>query len=186
MKIAGTFAVLLLLATSVAAQDFSADSQASSWGLVGEEKGRFDAQVVDILCELTGDCPDNCGDGRRQLGLVRAADEKLIIVNKNGQPLFNGAVPDLLPYCGQTIGVDGLFVGEEGSKLYQVQLVRPEDGEWTKTERWLEVWNEQNPALADQEGQWFRKDPRIEALIEENGYLGLGQEADAKFIEDWF
>ena len=43
---------------------------AESWGLPEEEKTRFEAKVVDALCELTGDCPDRCGGGKRQLGLL--------------------------------------------------------------------------------------------------------------------
>ena len=36
---------------------------AEEWGIEFEEKARFEAKVVDILCELSGDCPDNCGGG---------------------------------------------------------------------------------------------------------------------------
>ena len=43
------------------------------------------ATVVDPLCELTGDCPDNCGDGKRQLALVREVDpEATLFVNEVG------------------------------------------------------------------------------------------------------
>ena len=43
---------------------------AESWGLPDEQTTRFDATVVDLLCELTGDCPADCGGGARQLRLV--------------------------------------------------------------------------------------------------------------------
>ena len=35
-------------------------------------------------------------------------------------------------------------------------------------------------------GPWFRRDPRVTAEIEAEGYLGLGQETDEAFIEEWF
>ncbi|MEL7205406.1 MAG: hypothetical protein AAGL19_14595, partial [Pseudomonadota bacterium] len=55
-------ALLALVATPVAAQDFSANSEARPWNLVAEVPARFEATVVDLLCELAGDCPANCGD----------------------------------------------------------------------------------------------------------------------------
>ncbi|QPH54588.1 hypothetical protein [Pontivivens ytuae] len=182
---------LLLTATAAGAQDFAEGSEANSWGLIGEEKAFFEARVVDLACELTGDCPEDCGAGARQLGLVRAADDQLVMVLKNGQPVFSGAVVDLLPFCGMDVEVDGLLVNEEdwtgiATKFYQVQRIRElPDGEWTRANRFTTAWEEEFPDAAG-EGPWFRRDPRINALIERDGYLGLGQEADAAFIEDWF
>ena len=43
---------------------------AEEWGLPDEKVVRFEAKVVDAMCELTGDCPAQCGGGKRQLGLV--------------------------------------------------------------------------------------------------------------------
>lgn len=60
----------MLVAAPALAEDYSAGSEAKSWNLLGEEKARFTAKVVDLLCELGGDCADNCGEGRRQLGLL--------------------------------------------------------------------------------------------------------------------
>ncbi len=106
-----------LLAAALAAgpafgQDFSAGSRAASWGLLGERPARFEAEVVDVLCRLTGDCAADCGGGARQLGLLRSADGVLVLAMKNSDPVFSGAVADLAPFCGQTIEVDGLLVGE--------------------------------------------------------------------------
>src|SRR3546814_4174772 len=56
------FAVAFLIAANAQA--------ANSWGLPNEEIVRFEAKVVDVLCELSGDCPADGGAGRRQLGLV--------------------------------------------------------------------------------------------------------------------
>lgn len=176
---------------AASARDFSQGSQAKSWGLTGEAKATFSARVVDVLCELAGDCPPDCGAGARQLGLERQADGKLILPMKNGQPLFTGAAQELAPYCGQVIDVDGLMVGgadvyDGAPTFYQVQLLRPPGGDWMKANRWTRVWADANPEAAGKSGPWFRKDPRIESRIEREGYLGLGQEADKQFILDWY
>ena len=59
--------LLFALPQSAVAQDFSAGSEAESWNLYAEQPARFEAKVVDALCELTGDCPADCGAGKRQL-----------------------------------------------------------------------------------------------------------------------
>ena len=173
---------LLLAAGSVQAQE----SQAKSWNLAGEEIVVFKGQVVDILCELSGDCVDNCGNGNRQLGIIKE-DNVLVLVGKNGQANFAGAVQDLLPYCGKNVEVDGLMTGfENGAKFFQVQLIKEEGAaEWQKANLFSAKWKEANPEQAEVKGPWFRKDPRITSRIEANGYLGIGQEADAAFIEEW-
>ena len=99
-------AALTLAAAPLAAQDFSAGSEAQSWNLYAEVPALFDATVVDIMCDLTGDCPADCGGGERQLGLKRSADGAMVLAMKNNQPAFTGAVVDLLPYCGQDVTVD--------------------------------------------------------------------------------
>jgi hypothetical protein len=187
---AALLAALTATAIPAGAQDFSRDSQANSWNLVGEQKARFSGKVVDILCELSGDCPDNCGAGARQLGIVRGADNALIPVLKNGQPLFNGAIPDLLPYCNQAVDVDGLILSDETIKsgpLYQIQLIRREgEAEWAKTNLWTTKWAEDHPEFADKTGEWFRNDPAVQKQIAADGYFGLGKEADEQYIKDNF
>ena len=183
-------AALTATAIPAGAQDFSKDSQANSWNLVGEQKARFSAKVVDILCELSGDCPEDCGAGARQLGIVRSADNALIPVLKNGQPLFNGAIPDLLPYCNQAVDVDGLILSDETIKsgpLYQIQLIRREgETEWAKTDLWTKAWAEDHPEFADKTGEWFRHDPAVQKQIAADGYFGLGKESDEQYIKDNF
>jgi len=188
---------IALLAALLAAPLFfaapaSADEEceANSWGLSGEVKACFSAKVVDLLCEITGDCPDNCGDGTRQLGLLRTDTGKLVYPQKNLQSSFNGAVADLAPHCGNTIDLRGFLVGDEetlkgAAQLYQVQWIRAEGGKWKKANKWTKDWAKKNPD-AKGKGPWFRRDPRIKADIEENGYLGLGPEEDILFIKDWY
>ena len=52
---------LLALAVSVAVIFPLSAEAAKGWGLIDEEAVRFEATVVDIRCELTGDCPAACG-----------------------------------------------------------------------------------------------------------------------------
>ncbi len=74
---------LAATATTAMAADFSKGSNAKEIGLVGEEKAMFSGKVVDILCELSRDCPANCGDGKRQLGVVRKADNVLVLCSSS-------------------------------------------------------------------------------------------------------
>lgn len=177
------------LAGPVFAQDFSEGSEARSWNLYAEQPAKFDARVVDILCELSGDCPDNCGDGARQLGLVRAADDVLVYPNKNSQPLFTGAVQELLPFCGRDVTVDGLLIEDPdlgARNIYLVQTITPaEGGETVTANRWTEVWDANHPD-AGGDGPWFRRDPRVNAQIEEEGWFGLGPDADEAAFDELY
>ncbi len=193
MKIQKTFCLaaalssLALFTGAAMAEDFSKDSKAGTFGLSGEKKATFSGKVVDILCELSGDCPANCADGKRNLGIVREADGKLIMVAKNAQFEFNGAVDDLQPYCNKNVDVDGLMIGNDPgvkAQVYMVQLIRLKgDAEWNKAELWTKAWDKRNPG-AKGEGPWYRRDPRVAKQIKKNGYLGLGHEADKKYQEE--
>ncbi len=181
---------MLALAGPVAAQDFSVGSEAASWGLAGERPARFEAEVVDVLCLLSGDCPTDCAAGARQLGLLRAVDGVLVLPMKNGQPVFSGAVDDLAPFCGQTVEVDGLLVGEAAATpapFYQVQRIRPQGAaDFIPADGFTTAWATRNPEAAAEGGDWFRLDPGVRGRIAAEGYLGLGLETDAAFIADWF
>lgn len=181
-------ALLSLCVTPAFATDFSTGSTAQSWGLPAEQPARFNARVVDVLCTLTGDCPENCGAGKRQLGLLRSADDALVLPTKNGEP-FTGAVVDLLPHCGQMVEVDGLMIEDEAigaHNIYALQKLRPAGAEeWTAATNWIADWAAKYPEAANK-GQWFRNDPRINALIERDGYLGLGEDTDKVFFKELF
>jgi len=183
-------ALAALMALPAAAEgEFSAGSEAKGWkNLQGREPARFEARVVDALCELTGDCPEDCGGGARQMGLVREADGVLVLAAKNNQAQFQGATEDLYPYCGQVVTVDGLLVGNPDVtpvKFYQVQtILRPGKDKAAPAKRWTRIWKRKNKDLAKLKGPWFRHDPAVKAAIEADGWLGLGSEADAKFIEE--
>ncbi len=187
-------AVLATLASPAMAEgEFSEGSNAKSWNLLGEEKAKFEGVAIDALCVLTGDCPSDCGAGKRQMGILRSADGAFLLANKNGQPAFTGATVDLAPYCGETVEIDGLLVGDKDvtpglgtGRLLQVQTVqRIDEEEVHKTNVWTKDWAERNPDVGGK-GPWFRRDPKVAAEIEANGRLGLGAEADQKFIEENF
>lgn len=182
-------AVLTVLAGPVQAQDFSQGSEAATWGLAGEAPARFEAQVVDLLCTVTGDCPADCGAGHRQLGLLRTADQTLIFPLKNGEPVFTGAAVELAPYCGAAVEVDGLLISNPdtgAANIYMVQKIRRHgETDWTAATRWTEAWAAANHD-AGGDDPWFRRDPRVNAAIAKDGYLGLGQDVDKTFIADWF
>ncbi len=177
--------IAALVASPAVAQDFSEGSEARSWNLYAEQPARFEARVIDILCEVTGNCAENCGNGTRQIGLVRAVDNVLVYPNKNSQTSFNGATADLLPFCGKDVEVDGLLIEDPdlgATNVYLVQKIRVVgDEEWQKTNKWTKDWAAKHPE-AKGKGPWFRRDPRVLAEIAEEGYFGLGldREDEAK------
>lgn len=183
------FASIIALGASTAQAEeegaFSAGSTAKTFGFQEEEKALFTGKVVDVMCELSGNCADNCGSGNRLLGIVRDVDNKLILPLKNGQFSFNGPVEDLLPYCDKKVDVDGIMVGDAevyGSKFYMVQKIRDAGApEFKKANLWTKAWAKRNEEAAKKKGPWFRKDPRVVKQIEATGYFGLGQEADEKY-----
>ncbi|MEM1131002.1 MAG: hypothetical protein AAGB15_09545 [Pseudomonadota bacterium] len=183
----------LMSVPAMAEGEFSEGSQAKGWkGLQGREPAVFKAKVVDALCELTGDCAANCGDGRRPMALLREADGKMIFAGKNAQATFNGPTYDLVKYCGKTVTVDGLLVGDPeltDTKYYMVQLITPEGAEKaTKARGWTKAWLKRNPdlkgALKEAKNRWFRIDPDVNAEIEREGYLGVSLEADKAYIAE--
>ena len=176
LRLAST--ALALCAVQPAAQ------AAQGWGLPSEEEVRFDATVVDVLCELTGDCPDNCGDGTRQLGLLDAAGVLHLAV-KNFTP-FSGASWELQQFCGKKVTADGLFTTNKGYRIFAVQFLREaSDGQWQRANRFTGQWAEKNGVAPDskQAKQWFRNDPEVKRLIEKDGVFGLGSAADKAYFE---
>ena len=187
-----TFGTILLgtalaLTSPANAAEFSKGSKAKEWNLYGEEKALFSGKVVDVLCELSGDCPANCGDGKRNLGIVRSSDNQLVYVLKNRQAAFNGATEDLLPYCNKTVDVDGVLIGDDEvvkTKFYMLQLIRVSgEPEWNKTTLWTKRWKEKNPD-AKGKGPWFRRDPRVNKQLAKDGHFGLGLEFDQKYLKE--
>lgn len=166
-----TFAVLIGLVASLAGADLA--RAATGWGLPDEEAQRFDAKVVDVACVLTGDCPDDCGGGKRVMGLLRDSGE-LVLAIKNAGP-FTGTAHDLVPFCNQLVTVDGLFTINYGVKTFALQFVKPADGDWRGANGFIKDWAAAHGVEAKDKmaKQWFRNDEQVQAIIEEQGKLGL-------------
>ncbi len=141
---------------------------AEEWGIDHEKVAQFTARVVDVACALKGDCPANCGDGRRQLGFL--SDDGKLRVAAKGSTDFAGAVHDLLPYCGKTIEVDGLLIENPAITIYMAQRIREgADKPWIATTRFAADWE----ARHGKTEQWFRDDPLVKEVIAEDGVLGI-------------
>ena len=157
---------------------------AESWGLPGEEKARFEATVVDLLCELTGDCPADCGAGTRQLGLLR--DDGTLVLPLKNQVIFAGVAAELIGFCAQRVVADGLFATNRGHRVFALQFVKAApDGKWRRANRFLPKWAAENGVglKSATAKRWFENDRRVKALISRGGKLGLGPEADKKYLD---
>ncbi len=143
---------------------------AEEWGIDGEAKARFEAKVVDIACELSGNCPAACGGGKRQLGLLRD-DGTLLLVAKNND-IFAGGTADLIGFCGQRIIADGLMIKTPHMPLFALQFKRAApDGKWSRADSFIKAWSK---AHGGKDGsEWFREDAAIKAEIAANGVFGI-------------
>lgn len=173
MKTIAILAVAALVGLGAAVAGASRAHAANSWNLPGEEATRFDAKVVDVMCVLTGDCPADCGGGKRVMGLLRESGE-LVLAIKNAGP-FTGTARDLVPFCGQTVTADGLFTINYGVKTFALQFVKPKDGEWRGANDFVKAWAAERGLTPkdDKAKQWFRNDEQVNTLIEQQGKLGL-------------
>ena len=157
---------------------------AESWGLPGEETVRFEAKVVDLLCELTGDCPADCGAGTRQLGLLR--DDGTLVLPLKNQVIFAGVAAELIGFCAQRVIADGLMVTNRGHTVFALQFVKAApDGKWQRANRFLPIWAKRNgvDAKSATAKRWFENDRRVKDLLARDGKLGLGLEADRKYLD---
>ncbi|MEE9210091.1 MAG: hypothetical protein V3U23_06525 [Kiloniellales bacterium] len=175
------FCAMLLVGVALSSGTVRA---AESWGLPGEETARFEATVVDLLCELTGDCPAGCGAGTRQLGLLK--DDGTLVLPLKNQVIFAGVAAELIDFCARRVVADGLFVTNRGHTIFALQFVKPVlDGDWRRANRFLPKWAAENgvgPKSATAR-RWFENDPRVKDLVARDGKLGLGLEADRKYLD---
>ncbi len=147
---------------------------AESWGLEGEKEAVIEGKVVDVLCELTKDCPQQCGAGKRQLGLKTAKNE-LVIVGKD-TVAFGGATLDLLPFCGKDVVADGLFTGRFATKMYVIQSVKAKGAkDFTEANAFIGHWAKANKVKpdGDEADEWFRHDATVKKTLAKGGKLGV-------------
>ena len=144
------------------------------WGIANEEVVRFEAKVVDILCELAGDCPAACGAGKRQLGLLKD-DGSLIAVVKNFD-IFAGASRDLVEFCGERIVADGLLIRDPRMPLFVLQFKRrAAGGKWRRANWFIRDWAKAQGVARDSQTarQWYLNDPTVKAVIARDGVFGI-------------
>lgn len=165
-----TFKIAAIAMLAAIAQSAATANAAEEWGIEGEAKARFEAKVVDIACELTGDCPPECGAGKRQLGLLND-DGSLLLVTKNND-IFAGGVADLLDFCGRRIIADGLMIKTPHMPVFALQFKKPvADGKWSRANQFTKSWSKANGGKDG--GQWFRHDHRIKDEIAARGVFGI-------------
>jgi hypothetical protein len=141
---------------------------ADGWGIDKEKVVQLEVTVVDIACALGKECPQQCGGGKRQLGVL-TAEGKLYPAVKGGT-LFAGAVADLLPFCGRKVQVDGLLIENTAMQLFFVQSLRETaDQKWQPAEAFEKQWTAANGKAEE----WFRADPVVKRTIAEDGVFGI-------------
>jgi len=164
----------LLLAASCA----TPVGEIASWPVTNAERSELTGEVVSVLCELGGNCDDSCGGGTQQLA-IKTAELGTVLVAKNLNN-YSGAQDELSPFCGQTINVNGLFTEHQGIRFFQVQNLRAPGGDWQRATRYLEAWGERSGKAPS--NTWYKQDERVKEILERDGRLGLGPEADKDFF----
>jgi len=154
-----------------------------SWPITGAEKNQFSGTVVDVLCELSGNCASECGEGKRQLA-IKSQDQAIgtVLVAKNLSN-YSGAADELWQYCDQQVELNGLFTEHKGVRFFQVQNIRPTDGQWEKATKYLSAWADRSGKSAQQAKNWQTHDQRIKDIINRDGTLGLGTQADNEYFK---
>jgi hypothetical protein len=165
-NLAPVFASLLLTASTVQAAD--------KLGIPGEEEVTTQGKVVDVSCELTRDCPAQCGAGKHQLG-VKTPEGKILLAAKNAVN-FMGSTRDLLAFCGKDIWVDGVTTNNFGTKLLMVQRYKAsEKAEWRDANQSIIEWAKANHVKPDSEQaeNWMRNDRLVKAAVAKKGRAGV-------------
>lgn len=159
---------ILLSAVAFVALAAAPARAADAWGIEHEKVVEITGRVVDLACTLKGDCPPNCGDGKRQLGLL-TSDGKLRAVVK-GPVDFAGPVRDLLAFCGKSVQVDGLFIENPAIHIVQIQNIRERpDQPWAKADAFAKEWEKAN----GKSEEWYREDKLVKQIIGEDGVYGI-------------
>ncbi len=153
----------------------------ASWPVTNAEKSGLLGEVVDVQCELTGNCAENCGAGKRQIA-IKTENVGTVLVAKNLNN-YSGAVDELWPLCGNIVDVNGLFTEHQGVRFFQVQNIRAPGGEWQKATRYLQAWSERSGKPLSVANNWQDHDERIQAVLDRDGRLGLGPNADQEFFK---
>ncbi len=147
---------------------------AEEWGIANEQAVRFEAKVVDILCELSGDCPADCGAGKRQLGLLK--DDGTLVAAVKNVDFFAGATNDLIEFCGERVIADGLLIKDPRMPLFVLQFKRrARGGKWRRANWFIRDWAKAHGVARDSATarQWYLNDPTVKAVIARDGVFGI-------------
>ena len=160
---------VVLLVSLVATSLSGAPARAADgWGIEHEKIVEITGRVVDLACTLKGDCPPNCGDGKRHLGLL-TPDGKLRAVVK-GPVEFAGPVRDLLRYCGKTVQLDGLLIENPAINIVMLQNIRERsDQPFVKADQFWKDWEAANGKAEE----WYREDKLVKDVIGADGVYGI-------------
>lgn len=154
--------------------------QVKKWSISGSEVAELSGEVVDVLCELSGNCVDQCGAGTRQLAIK--TEQRTVLIAKDLN-FYTGAAQELWPYCNQQLVVNGQFTQTGNTRFFQIQNVRTPTGAWMTTSKFLENWAEKNGESLSKAEDWYRHDKRVNQILEQDGRLGLGLDADNAYFK---
>ena len=168
------FALGLVFALGVGVLSLRSVNAAELLGVNDEKPLQITGKVVDIACNLTRQCPPNCGEGKRQLGLV--TDQGVLYLVAKSSAIFAGAVTDLLPFCDKQIEIDGSTTTQFGATLLYVQRLRLVGSDaWLDSENFTKDWEKRNklPSNDMKVAEWYRQDQTVAAAIKARGRLGV-------------
>ncbi len=158
----------LALAIALCLSGGNSINAAESVGAQYEKLIEMEGVVVDVLCELIGSCPKNCGDGKRLLG-IKTSDGEVTPIAK-GAPIFANATETALPFCGKKAYFDGLLIENPKMRVYYVQRYRADKAaEWKDDDGFDVAWVKKN----GKSDEWYRNDPIVKATIGDKGMLGI-------------
>lgn len=155
--------------------------EVAAWPVTKAEESALSGTVVDVLCELNGNCAENCGEGKRQLA-IKTESQGTVLVSKN-LTNYSGAADELWPFCGELVEVNGLFTDHKGVRFFQAQNIREPGGQWKQTTNYLQAWSNRSGQSQSLAEDWQYHDPRVKAIIERDGRLGLGIDADSDYFK---
>ncbi len=155
--------------------------EVAAWPVTNAEESALSGTVVDVLCELNGNCAENCGEGKRQLA-IKTESLGTVLISKN-LTNYSGAADELWPFCGELVEVNGLFTENKGIRFFQAQNIREPGGQWKQTTNYLQAWSNRTGQSRSLAEDWQYHDPRVKAIIERDGRLGLGTDADNDYFK---
>lgn len=157
--------------------------EVEAWPITAAEESQFSGEVVDIQCELSGSCAEQCGQGKHQLAVKSQNNELGTVLIAKNLTNYSGAADELWRFCGQQVELNGLFTEHRGVRFFQVQNVRARNQNWQRADKFLTEWQKRSGKSPEQAKFWEEHDERVKAIIERDGRLGLGPQADQNYFK---